>query len=182
MKKVVVSRFLLTVTAFGLVACAPLDKKQEDGAQYWARVSSSSAAYLDGPKAQQMLQRDIGHCVAELQELERIGVVKEAIPTSSNGRTLDPDKQKIEDFEVPDRDGYLLMEHRGYDDMENCMIAKGWERRKYAPYEKSRNATMDYYETLHKDSRAVRQRKRRTSKTRESFDVNGGYDDYMVND
>ena len=130
-----------------LSACAGSAPKI-DGGQYWQRVSVSEASYMQGPKAQQMLNRDIGRCVTDLRELERLGVIKNAIPTDFSGRVLDPDETdaaKLADWDTPERDGALLAEHTDYQDFEGCMLSKGWERIKSVPFEVAENARRNFY-------------------------------------
>jgi hypothetical protein len=82
-----------------------------------------------------MLNRDISRCVVELRELEGLGSVKNAIPTDKSGKLLDPDEKNLSDWDTPERDGALLAEHSDYHDFDGCMMAKGWERIKYVPYD-----------------------------------------------
>ncbi len=82
-----------------------------------------------------MLNRDISRCVVELRELESLGSIKNAIPTDRSGKLLDPDEKSLAGNDTPERDGALLAEHTDYQDFESCMLAKGWERIKYVPYE-----------------------------------------------
>lgn len=124
-----------------------------DGGQYWQRKSMSEAIYAQGPKAQQMLNRDISHCVVELRELEGLGSIKDAIPTDSHGRVLDPDETKsadekaLEDWDTPERDGHLFAEHTDYHDFEGCMLAKSWERIKYVPYDVAKGSRHTWFES-----------------------------------
>lgn len=118
-----------------------------DGGQYWQRSSMSEAIYAQGPKAQQMLNRDISHCVVELRELEGLGSIKDAIPSNSQGKVLDPDEKKLSDWDTPERDGYLLAEHGNYHDFEGCMLDKGWERTKNVPYEVAERARWTWFRT-----------------------------------
>lgn len=128
-----------------LSACAgkPIEEVTKDG-QFWQRVSTSSAIYMRGPKAQQMLNRDIARCVTELRELERLGQLKRAIPVDKNQRVLDPDQLALEGYETPERNGYLLMEQSEYNDFETCMLDKGWERVEHVPYDISEEARENY--------------------------------------
>lgn len=103
--------------------------------QYWQRVSTSSAIYLRGPKAQQMLNRDIARCVVELRELERLGAVKNAIPAYAEDVVLSTDEAQLAGWDAPERDENLFAEHTDYQDFEGCMLAKGWERIKYVPFD-----------------------------------------------
>lgn len=127
------SFFLSFSAIIALSACAS-GVKIDDG-QYWQRKSMSDAIYAEGPKAQQMLNRDISRCVVELRELEGLGSLKDAIPTDASGRVLNPDEKALADWDTPERDGALLAEHGNYHDFEGCMLSKGWERIKYVPYE-----------------------------------------------
>ncbi len=130
----------------GLSACNTEPKRDIDNSQYWQRVSASSATWLRGPKAQQVLNRDISRCVTELRELEHLGSLKGAIPTDTNGRVLDPDYDTEADgWDEPERMGHLLAEHSDYHDFETCMLAKGWERTKFVPYDVSEEAKMNYH-------------------------------------
>ncbi|MCB1839868.1 MAG: hypothetical protein KDI61_06380, partial [Alphaproteobacteria bacterium] len=90
--------------------------------QYWQRVSTSSAIFLRGPKAQQMLNRDIARCVVELRELERLGAVKNAIPEYADGLVLSEDEMRLAGWDTPERDEQLFAEHSDYQDFEGCML------------------------------------------------------------
>ena len=68
------------IFSFATPAFSGVNDRIEQSGQYWQRVHTSSALYLRGPKAQQMLNRNIARCVVELRELERLGAVKNAIP------------------------------------------------------------------------------------------------------
>lgn len=145
---------LLIATALvSLSACSTRYSDVDDKGQYWQRVAASSGAYLQGPKAQQMLNQDIGRCVVELRELESIGVIRDAIPADRNGRVLDPDQNPSEDeekmahWDTPERRGALYAEHSDYHDFDGCMLSKGWERTKYVPYAVAERAEDTYLET-----------------------------------
>jgi hypothetical protein len=73
---------LLGVSVLALGACSDsvLPRTNLAGAKYWERSDASSSVYLEGPKAQQMLQRDIARCVTEIRELERLGSIRHAMP------------------------------------------------------------------------------------------------------
>jgi hypothetical protein len=124
--------FLTAIAALSLSACNPVPSSKSE--QFWQKKNVSEAIYAQGPKAQQMLNRDIARCVFELQELERLGVTKNAIPTNVYGMTLDPDEQRLRDHDTPERDQNLLAEHYDYLDFEGCMADKGWERTKSVPF------------------------------------------------
>jgi hypothetical protein len=118
--------------------------------QYWQRVGASEAAYIQGPKAQQMLNRDISRCVVELRELERLGTLRNAIPTDADGRVLDPDELALRDNDTPEREGYLLAEHGDYHDFEGCMLAGGWERVISVPFDVAERSRRTYLQA-HRD-------------------------------
>lgn len=126
-------------------ACTPgKSLKDEVGGQFWQRISVSEAVYQQGPKAQQILNRDISRCVTELRELERLGTLKNAIPTDIKGRTLDPDQKELADWDSPERDKHLFAEHSDYADFESCMADKGWERVEHTPFDVARKGRENY--------------------------------------
>ncbi len=141
-------RFSLTLgvlATLALPACSSASKPEIGESQYWQRVSASSAAYIRGPKAQQILNRDIARCVVELRELERLGSITSAIPTDSHGRILDPAHDlSADDWDTPERDGALLAEHGDYHDFDSCMLTGGWERIKYVPFDVAEKAQLNY--------------------------------------
>lgn len=138
---------LLSLSLLSLAACTSGDYIEEvvDG-QYWQRAHTAESIYMQGAKAQQLLNRSIARCVVELREYERLGMVRNAIPADINGRVLDPDQTTLDEWDTPERDGELFMEHADYQDFEGCMLEKGWERVKYLPYDvekRSRQAYLD---------------------------------------
>ncbi len=148
-------RFLFlacAATAASLTACTgtPVDKKLEFGSQYWQRINVSESVYIRGPKAQQMLNRDISRCVTELRELERLGVMKNSIPVDGTGRVLDPDDKELEDWDTPERDRHLFAEHTNFHDFDSCMLAGGWERTSHVPFDVAERAR-DVYIQEHID-------------------------------
>lgn len=136
-----------------LTACNTLPPIEE--AYYWGRTDVTEAAYLEGPKAQQMLHRDISRCVVELRELERLGSLRNALPadTRKNGIVPDPAtaEGRLAQWETPTREGELRSEFSDYQDFESCMRAKGWERMDHMPYEMSERARRNYLETIRKE-------------------------------
>lgn len=135
----------LAATA-ALAACGTYSPNEiVDKGQYWQRASVSDAAYMQGPKAQQMLNNDIAACVAELRELERLGQVRDAIPANPhNDQVLSSEEMALKNYEEPERVKYLLSEFGDYHDFETCMIAKGWERVKYVPYSVASESRKNY--------------------------------------
>ena len=143
-------RSCLIACSIAITALAACENKVIREGQYWQRVSASEAAFIQGPKAQQMLNRDIANCVVELRELERLGSLRNAIPTDVNGRVLNPDEKEMQRWDTPERDGQLLAEHGNYHDFEGCMLSHGWERVLYVPYDIAEKARGDYLRA-HKD-------------------------------
>ena len=66
----------------GLSACAPVVDKDAlyDNAQFWQRQNVTETAYMEGPKVQQALHRDIARCVVEI----RWRVVRKRTPCSKD--------------------------------------------------------------------------------------------------
>ncbi|MFP4314012.1 MAG: hypothetical protein ACLFR0_06775 [Alphaproteobacteria bacterium] len=139
------SLFLTGLAVLSLSACGTPQPHIVDDGQYWQRSSVSDAAYIQGPKAQQMLNRDIAGCVAELRELERLGEIREAIPANPhNDKVLSSDEMALQAWDEPERVKYLLAEHGNYHDFETCMVSNGWERVKHVPYDVAHNARKNY--------------------------------------
>jgi hypothetical protein len=141
---------LLSLSTLSLAACQ-VPPKLED-AQYWQRKNATSALYLRGPKAQQTLHQDIANCVTEIDELERLGPLREAIPADTqNGQVLDPNSPNgdLANWDSPKRDGFLYAEHFNYTDFEGCMNYKGWERVENLPYDQLSKSRQEYMDTLY---------------------------------
>ena len=132
-----------------LTACQPSYNAKVDnvGGQFWQRISVTEATYQQGPKAQAMLERDIARCVTELRELERLGAVKNAIPTDGEGRTLTPPAQALYNANNPERDGTVYAQHSDYHDFAGCMEDKGWERVVHAPFDVVRTGRENYVQS-----------------------------------
>ena len=141
---------LLSFSTLAVAACQVPPKLEK--AQYWQRKSASSALYLRGPKAQQTLHKDIADCVTEIDELERLAPLREAIPADTNaGQVRDPNSPegRLAKWDTPKRDGYLYSEHFNYTDFEGCMDYKGWERVENLPYDQATTARENYLDTLY---------------------------------
>ncbi len=132
--------------------------------QYWQRVNSSSTIFLRGPKAQQILNRDIARCVVELRELERLGAVKNPIPAYAEDVVLSEDEMRLAGWDAPERDDQLFAEHTDYQDFEGCMLAKGWERIKYVPYDVAYQSREDYLDAHVKYADRIKKAKERDGK------------------
>lgn len=159
------SILIATASVAVLTACAS-EPKIED-AQYWQRSSVTSAIYLEGPKAQQTLHEDITTCTNEINELQRLGAIRRAIPAETvNGQVPDPEtpQGRMAEWDSPERDGYLRAEHSDYHDFETCMMAKGWERVEYLPYATADRARQEYLNNMNKDrNRVLKNRENVTS-------------------
>ena len=140
---------LSCLSVLGMTACVNTGPKIEE-AKYWQRSSASSALYLQGPKAQQKLHMDIATCVNEISELEKLGEIRRAIPANYNSgneiETRTASQQELDQWDTPQRDGFLYNEHLDYHDFETCMNAKGWERLEHLPYQEADLARKDYLE------------------------------------
>ncbi len=148
------SFLLLGLSVLSLSACETGMKKEiEENGRYWQRVDTTDSTYQRGPKAQQMLFQDMSRCTAELNEQERLGALRYAIPPETfdkDGRKINPDSPegRMADWDSPERDGYLIAEHLDYHDFETCMVAKGWQRVKYLPYETVDKSRDTYLEAI----------------------------------
>ena len=148
------SVLLLGFSVLALSACAAsMTKEIEENGRYWQRIDTTDSVYQRGPKAQQVLFTDMSRCTAELNELERLGAVKNAIPQNTfdkDGKKIVPNSPegRMADWDTPERDGYLLAEHLDYQDFETCMTAKGWERVKFMNYETADRARDTYLDSI----------------------------------
>ena len=150
----ILAGLLIASTATTLSACYSGFSQHdlEQKGQYWQRTSASSAVYMRGPKAQQILHRDISTCVVELKELQRLGSIKEAFPAGldQNGFPIDPESPEgnMAKFDTPQRDGDLVAEVYDYTDFETCMREKGWERAEVMPRLSAGKARENYTKTI----------------------------------
>ncbi|MCB1558761.1 MAG: hypothetical protein KDJ50_07575 [Alphaproteobacteria bacterium] len=142
------------LATLALAACdTAMNKEFEENGRYWQRTGTTDSIYQQGPKAQQVLFQDIANCTAVVNEMERMGAIKEAIPAE----TWDVDANKIVpgspesrmgSWDTPERDGYMRTEMYDYHDFEGCMTFKGWERVKYVNYKTEDRARDTYLDTL----------------------------------
>lgn len=148
---------LLLLSAFSilsLTACGTgMNKELEENARYWQRKDTTDAIYQQGPKAQQMLFQDISRCTSDINELQRLGALRNAVPPETfdqNGNIIDPNspRGRMADWDSPSRDGYMRTEYYDYTDFEGCMDFKGWERVKYSNYKTVDRARDTYIDTL----------------------------------
>lgn len=144
-RKKFVSFSVLSLAALALWGCSSTRTPPLDNAQYWQKVNTSEVVYARGPKAQQQLNRDIAHCVSEVRELVRLGALREEEITRTKTTLRNPDEYELRKWEDPERDRYMFTEHSNYQDFEGCMLASGWERVKYVPYDVAKESKDDYY-------------------------------------
>ena len=146
--------FLSAFAVIALTGCgAGMNKELDENARYWQRKDTTDAIYQQGPKAQQMLFQDIANCTASINELQRLGAIREAVPAEtfdSRGEPIDPNtpKGRLAKWDSPSREGYMRTEYYDYHDFEGCMDFKGWERTKYNNYKTVDRARDTYLETL----------------------------------
>lgn len=180
-KNIILLSFM-ALTVVSLAGCFGLrSNKQiliEDG-QYWQRSNSSSALYMRGPKAQQILARDISRCVVEVRELTHLHAIKEVSPSDHAvyNSTNDPDTPagKLAHWESKQRDGYLRAENMPFQDFETCMIHKGWERVEYLPGYLADEARGDYIESIYGQQRRIEFERGGPQEFEDnSFDIDGG--------
>ncbi len=150
-KQAVFGCFLLALSA---CHATPVPPPERHGAYYWQRTGASSSLFLQGPKAQQMLNTDISGCVAELQELERLGAIRAVNPDNRpirrqseketyHGKNIYHEEAASEAMERerrkridPDGDRIRAI-HLPYKNVEGCMAYKGWELVRHEPYDLS---------------------------------------------
>jgi hypothetical protein len=149
-KKSILSLTYLSTLALSACGGYGLYKNPKmEKAEYWQRQNASSAIYMQGPKAQQLLHKNIANCTVEIRELQNLGEIRRAIPANyNNGNSLNGERtasqKTLDGWDTPERDGYLRSEHLDYTDFESCMYAKGWERAEYLPYTDADKARTDY--------------------------------------
>lgn len=112
---------------------------------YWQRIETHSAMYLTGIKAQQQLEQDISGCVREVDELIKLGAVREATPPAMEGDGYVP--KEVAHWDTPTHGGALRIDHTDYHDFESCMRSEGWERVKFVPYDVSKDAQLNKRQT-----------------------------------
>ncbi len=140
-------REIIAISLFlPLAACTGKPKPKLNNADFWQRIGAVDNAYMRGPKAQQMLNRDIAHCVAEGRELVHLGALRGGLNTGMNNATRQPDQRELYKWDTPERDRYMFAEHSNFHDMEGCMEAAGWQRTLYVSYEKVDEYHRSYYD------------------------------------
>lgn len=147
--------YALSCTAvLALTACSTEMKKEfDENGRYWQRVDTTDAIYQQGPKAQQILFQDLANCTAIVNEMERMGAIKEAVPAETydkNANRILPNtpEARLGNWDTPERDGYMRTEMYDFHDFEGCMTYKGWERVKYVNYKTDERARDTYLDTI----------------------------------
>ena len=133
---------LLALTLCAVLALSACERRYPQQ-QYWQRTNTSTAALSGGPKAHQLLQRDIYNCVNELRELERLNEIHDPIKTAYNNRIIPSDPLATDER---NRQASATNEFE-YKDFDGCMYAKGWERTHFVPY--NTHITADDLRTRH---------------------------------
>ena len=134
------SKIALVLATSGLAlavsACSPLPPL---GQAYWQRVEDSSALYMTGPKAQQVLDENIATCVREVDELVELDALRETMPpdTHSEYHRALKSSGDLAYYDTPTRYGTAKVSHSDFHDFESCMRSKGWERVRFVRYETS---------------------------------------------
>jgi hypothetical protein len=125
-------RFSFVLIALAAAACCANKEFH-----YWQKTDPTTAIYLTGPKAQQMLEQDISHCVYEIIELDKLQTVREnggTAPTFANDFSQKAQAEalsKLPSYDVPEYIRDLRVDHKDYHDFDGCMRHFGWERVKY---------------------------------------------------
>lgn len=119
------------------------------GQAYWQRVEDSSALYMTGPKAQQVLDENIATCVREVDELVELGALRETTPPDTHSEYHRALKASgaLDYYDTPTRYGEKIVSHTNFHDFETCMRSKGWERVNYVRYQSARQSQETYTHT-----------------------------------
>lgn len=182
MKNISFALILSSATFLALSACdsmPPATAMQIETANghYWQRKEVSSAIYQRGPKAQQLLFKDISRCTYEVRELQRLGAIRASTPADPDamGNIPDPSSAQghLAEWDTPERDGYLYNEHSDYHDFETCMQAAGWERVQYLPYNTATEARDTYVDTILQEQRRTNTGQRDQADAPEPGDFDG---------
>lgn len=114
-----------------VTACANKDY------HYWQKIDPTTAIYLTGPKAQQMLEQDIGQCTHEIIEMDKLAIVREGggepgfFHKNINQKAQAEALSKLPAYDVPEYIRDLRVDHKDFHDFDGCMRHSGWERVKY---------------------------------------------------
>lgn len=136
-------------TALSLGACSDsyrrVDmKKQPPGPQYWQRIDAGSARFVQGPKAQQLLDQSLEACAVELSELEKLY----AIPDGDKHRTTKVDYRDTHHRAVPPGASEGATGELPFDDFLSCMEYRGWEPVETVPYALTEEDVEEYVDGI----------------------------------
>ena len=138
---------LILMMALSVAACTPgrsLDEASTHSSDYWQRSEAVESLYLNGPKAQHQLNKDIAACVAEVKELVRLGSIREARPPQG----VATNQAMRQGWNSVTRDGPLYTEYTDFQDFEGCMAHKGWQRTHYVTPHQADRSRRVYNETI----------------------------------
>lgn len=146
-------KLLLGLSVLALSGCYGMVQEIEMNGTYWQRIDTTDAIYQRGPKAQQMLFQDIANCTSTLNEMERLGAIRSAVPPETFDKAyshVNPDSPegRMARYDTPDRNGYIRTENLEYHDFETCMSSKGWQRTKYVNPETRERSRNDYLDAI----------------------------------
>jgi hypothetical protein len=117
---------------------------------YWQKRDPSSALYLTGVKAQQMLEQDIAECVHVIIEMSKLADVRGKVPSlfkptgAVDQKEITESMNNLPRWDVPEYIRDLRVDHTDYQDFDGCMNYKGWQRVKYVAPEAERRANEVY--------------------------------------
>lgn len=144
----------LSLVAVVLSGCGTqVQKEFDENGRYWQRIGVTDSIYQQGPKAQQLLFQDLANCTSVVNEMERMGAIKEAVPAETwdrNANRVIPEspQARLENWDSPERDGFMRTEMYDFHDFEGCMSNKGWERVRYVNYKTDERARDTYLDTI----------------------------------
>jgi hypothetical protein len=90
------------------------------------------------------LHQDIARCVAQVNELEKLGSIREGVPADLEK----PEDSELAKWDTPQKDGYLGADHLDFVDFETCMRDGGWERVEHLPYDVADRARNTWIKTI----------------------------------
>lgn len=142
----VTSLCLLLISLTMLSACASKKKPVDlTGAAYWQRINVQESVYLTGQRAQKILNRNIATCTNDIKAMQTDRLLREAIPADT-APYEDEDTRHLRQWDSPERDRALRLEHYNYHDFESCMEYHGWRRIETLTQEDLTRAKKNYQE------------------------------------
>lgn len=141
---------LALVSSLGVLALSACADKEY---HYWQKADPSDALYLQGVKAQQMLEQDISYCVHTVIELTKLADVRADVPApyqplgSYDQKQATDEMSRLPGWDVPEYIRDLRVDHTDFHDFDGCMRYKGWERVKYVGPDAELHANRVYKDT-----------------------------------